>query len=110
MGEPIGKVIRLVPGLVERTNPAQEPQRPQASQPAGKADGNFADLFSNLINSVDDLQKESARLQEAFLSGEPVELHQVMIKAEEAGLAMELLLEIRNRIVNAYNELLRMPI
>jgi flagellar hook-basal body complex protein FliE len=33
-----------------------------------------------------------------------------MIKAEEAGLATELLLEIRNRIVSAYNELLRMPV
>ena len=44
------------------------------------------------------------------MNGDPVELHQVMIKAEEAGVAMDLLLEIRNRLLNAYNDLIRMPI
>ncbi|MEE8404551.1 MAG: flagellar hook-basal body complex protein FliE [candidate division Zixibacteria bacterium] len=44
------------------------------------------------------------------MNGDPVELHQVMIKAEEAGLATDLLLEIRNRLISAYNELIRMPI
>ncbi|MFQ6008178.1 MAG: flagellar hook-basal body complex protein FliE, partial [Candidatus Zixiibacteriota bacterium] len=75
-----------------------------------EAKKNFGDLLVSLIDSVNELQKESAQSQDAFLNGEPVELHQVMIKAEEAGLAMELLLEIRNRLVNAYNELLRMPV
>ena len=62
-----------------------------------------------MIGDVNDLQMESAQLQQAFLAGEPVELHQVMIKAEEAGLSMDLLLEIRNKLVNAYNEIIRMP-
>jgi flagellar hook-basal body complex protein FliE len=39
-----------------------------------------------------------------------VELHQVMIKAEEAGLATDLLLEIRNKLINAYNQLMNMPV
>ena len=104
--EPVGRVTHLVPGLAEQVKP----------ESAGKAhievEGkkNFGDLFANLINSVNDLHMESAQIQDAFLNGEPVELHQVMIKAEEAGLAMDLLLEIRNRLVNAYNELLRMPV
>ena len=63
-----------------------------------------------MINSVNQLQTETGQAQEALMNGDPVELHQVMIKAEEAGLATDLLLEIRNRLISAYNELIRMPI
>jgi flagellar hook-basal body complex protein FliE len=99
-------VIRLVPGLVERPQEQNSGVKNLPSEQEGK----FQDLFSDLLNSVNQLQNESADIQQAFLSGEPVELHQVMIKAEEAGLAMDLLLEIRNRLITAYNDLMRMPI
>ena len=56
------------------------------------------------------IQKDSAQLQEAFMNGEPVEIHQMMIKAQEAGISMDLLLEVRNKLVNAYSEIMRMPI
>ena len=42
--------------------------------------------------------------------GQPIELHQVMIAAEKAGIALELLVETRNRLVEAYQELMRMPV
>jgi flagellar hook-basal body complex protein FliE len=104
--EPVGRVTHLLPGLAEQVKPEPPSQAP--SEVEGKK--NFGDLLANLIDSVNDLQKESAQIQDAFLNGEPVELHQVMIKAEEAGLSMDLLLEIRNRLVNAFNELLRMQV
>jgi len=106
MTVPLGSINRLLPGVTQQAGR----QLVDEVKRDTKTEGSFTDLFSKLINSVNDLHKESAQIQEAFLSGEPVELHQVMIKAEEAGLATELLLEIRNRIVNAYNELLRMPV
>jgi flagellar hook-basal body complex protein FliE len=104
--EPVGRVTHLVPGLAEQVKPESANKTPIEVE--GKK--NFGDLFANLIDSVNDVQMESVQIQDAFLNGEPVELHQIMIKAEEAGLAMDLLLEIRNRLVNAYNELLRMPV
>lgn len=104
--EPVGRVTHLLPGLAEQFKPESVNKIPEEIE----AKKNFGDLLVSLIDSVNELQKESAQIQDAFLNGEPVELHQVMIKAEEAGLAMELLLEIRNRLVNAYNELLRMPV
>lgn len=106
MAEPVGNVVRLLPGFIEPSDSKQK----TGIQPELQPEVKFTDLFADMINSVNDLQKESGQIQEAFLSGEPVELHQVMIKAKEAGLAMDLLLEIRNRLVSAYNELLRMPI
>jgi len=106
MSANITQVNRLVPGLIEPVG-------------TGKTDGlkqnpatgsNFSDLLSNFINSVNDTQNDAARMQNALLAGEPVELHDVMIKAEEAGLSMDLLLEIRNRLLSAYNDLIKMPI
>ena len=101
----VPKVNRLVPGLIEPTGsgkPAKVTETPVEG-------GNFTDLLSNLINSVNDSQHEAAQTQSALLAGEPVELHDVMIKAEEAGLAMDLLLEIRNRLLSAYNDIMKMP-
>ena len=99
------KVNRLVPGLIEQTG------RGLKDKTTPPVEGEkFQDLFANMLNSVNRLQTESADIQNAFLNGEPVELHQVMIKAEEAGVATDLLLEIRNKLISAYNELMRMPV
>jgi flagellar hook-basal body complex protein FliE len=105
MSVPVTNINRLVPGLIEKigSNPAAD----KASSEVNK--GQFADLLTNVINSTNELQAASAEAQRALMAGESVELHEVMIKGEEAGLAMDLLLEIRNRIVNGYNEIMRMP-
>ena len=103
MSAPLNNVNRLVPGLIEKVTPAGDKTAP-------KSEGtSFGEELMNVLNSVNDLQSEAGQAQEAFLNGEPVELHEVMIKAEEAGLAMDLLLEIRNRLVEGYQEIMRMP-
>lgn len=104
-----GNVIntqRLVPGLIEKIGKGQS-----STAMTEEANGpRFTELLSSMIQSVNETQKEAGELQQAFLLGEPVELHQVMIKAEEAGLSMDLLLEIRGKLINAYNDLIKMPI
>lgn len=96
---------RLVPGLIEPTSAPGKIQKPESTgkQPA------FADMLTDLLDSVNQAQKESGQMQQAFMAGEPVELHQLMIKAEEAGVATDLLLEVRNKLVDAYREIMKMP-
>ena len=98
-------VNRLIPSLVEGVS------RPSVVEAGTKVENRteFSELFANLVNSVNELQTESAQAQQALMAGEPIELHEVMIKGEEAGLAMDLLLEIRGRIVEGYKEIMRMP-
>lgn len=105
MAGSITNVNRLVPGLIEKlgSKPTEAAKGPEASATS------FSDLLSNMVNSVNDLQTDAAKAQDALLAGEPVELHDVMIKAEEAGIATDLLLEIRNKLVNAFDEIMRMP-
>ena len=96
---------RLVPGLIEPSGLGITPPKPGGEVGGAK----FSELVSDLISSVNDAQKDAAAAQQAFVAGEPIELHQVMIKAEEAGISTELLLQIRNRLVDGFKEIMRMP-
>jgi len=66
-------------------------------------------MSTGLVNSVNDLQFDAAKAQELLATGDAADLHQVMIAAEEAGIALDLLLEIRNKLVDAYKTLMQMP-
>lgn len=68
----------------------------------------FADTLKRAIGEVSALQEEAKDAISAFLQGEPVELHQVMASAEEAGLALELLIEVRNKLADAYRSVINM--
>ena len=103
----ISNISRLVPGLIEPTGP-KTVKLPADNESV--SEGNFTELLGNLLNSVNDKHAESAEIQQALLDGENVELHQVMIKLEEAGLATDLFLEVRNKLLAAYSELMRMPL
>jgi len=70
----------------------------------------FGDMLKNAIDSINGLQDEAGEAQDKFVRGEAAELHQVMIAAEKAGLSFDLLLEIRKRLVEAYQDIMRMPI
>jgi len=105
----VGNIIntpRVVPGLLEQLGNSSR----SVSSTDDEKSGGFAEQLGNLLKATNEAQFDSAAMQEAFLNGEPVELHQVMIKAEEAGLTMDLLLEIRNKLVSAYKRLTEMPL
>ncbi|HDS30542.1 MAG TPA: flagellar hook-basal body complex protein FliE [Firmicutes bacterium] len=70
----------------------------------------FSDLLSKAVGSVNDLSLERDRLALDLAMGRPVELHQVMLAASKAQIAMELFIELRNKLIEAYQEISRMPI
>ncbi|MCX7736434.1 MAG: flagellar hook-basal body complex protein FliE [Candidatus Kapabacteria bacterium] len=70
----------------------------------------FSDTLNGFINDVDSLQKESASMTEKFIKGEPVDIHDVMISAEKAKTSFQLLMEIRNKFLDLYKEVLRMQV
>ena len=69
-----------------------------------------AQAAGSFLDAVNDLQMEASALQKNLYSDSPTELHRVMIAAQEAGTATELLVEIRNKLVEAYQELMRLPV
>ena len=71
-------------------------------------DLSFQDTLRQMIGEVSDLQEGSKNAIEAFVRGDPVEVHQVMAAAEEAGIALDFLIEIRNRLTEAYRTVIQM--
>jgi flagellar hook-basal body complex protein FliE len=78
-----------------------------ASAPEGKS---FADILKESIERANQLQKESEALQASLAAGETDNVEEVMIAVRKAELAFETLMQIRNKLIDAYDELQRMRI
>jgi flagellar hook-basal body complex protein FliE len=78
--------------------------------PAAEA-GDFGSLLVKSINSVNDVQQEAGRLGDAFVTGDPsVSLAEVMIAKQKAGIAFEATLQVRNKLLSAYKEIMAMQV
>jgi flagellar hook-basal body complex protein FliE len=82
---------------------------PQTGSVAGSGES-FADVLGKFVDDVNTLQNKASESIEKLSAGDISDVHQVMVAVEEAGTAMEFMLEIRNRIVDAYQEIMRMPV
>lgn len=89
---------------------------PQATMPgaprASGADlvGSFGSLLEQAIDTVNDMQTRADRLTERLATGEVGDIHQVMIAVEQVNIAMHLTMQVRNKIIESYQEIMRMQI
>ena len=103
--------MQIRPDVLTRSLPAfPGPDTGAIQIPLGDAEGanGFSDLFTRAINEVSDARDRSSDLTTRFANGENVELHQVMAATEEAGLALDMLVELRNKVVEAYRTMINM--
>lgn len=70
----------------------------------------FADQLAKAVDQVQDLSARSRELVDGMAAGRTTEVHDVMIAAKESQLAFELLVEVRNKLLEAYQELMRMQV
>ncbi|MBU8871883.1 MAG: flagellar hook-basal body complex protein FliE [Gemmatimonadales bacterium] len=77
---------------------------------AGKIQKSFADQLQQAVLEVDSLQTNREQMVEGMVNGQVTEVHDVMIAAQESQLAFELLLEVRNKLLESYQEIMRMPV
>lgn len=88
----------------------------QLLQPAGAGEkketggSSFSDLLNNALKELNDTQLKAEKLTRDLLTGEIQDLHQVTIAMQEARLAMQLAVEIRNKVIEAYQEVFRMQV
>lgn len=70
----------------------------------------FGKIFSNLLNSATQADAEDKAQNLSLIAGEAEDPHNVLIAAEKADLSLLLAVEVRNKIIDAYNEIMRMQI
>ena len=72
--------------------------------------GDFGSALTQAIEQVDEAQKASDAQVEAFVAGEQENLHEVMISMNQAEMYLQLMTEVRNRMLETYQELMRMQV
>lgn len=100
----IGQALTLMPnirqvnksGLIDKTL-----KETQAS---------FGETLQRAITDVNTLQTEAGKAVDKMVTGEAVDLHEVMIAVEKARTSFDLLMEIRNKTMDAYREIMRMQV
>lgn len=65
----------------------------------------FGDVISQAINKVNGTQVEANNMVESLIKGEDVSMHDVMLSMQESQISMQLMLEVRNKLFEAYKEL-----
>ena len=86
--------------------PVITPAKPATQAPAEA----FGSVFQDAISRVEQFRLDAQSSVDRFLSGDSEELHTVALKAQQAELSFELFLQVRNKIVNAYQEVMRMQV
>jgi flagellar hook-basal body complex protein FliE len=76
----------------------------------GEATGGFADIFGEALNTAAQTDTEDKESTLALLSGQADDMSGLLLDAEKAEIALNLTLQIRNKVVDAYNEIMRMQI
>lgn len=72
---------------------------------------NFSDVLKTSIDKVNDTQMTAGQLSEAFQKGDPdVALSDVMISMQKASVSFQAMLQVRNKLVNAYTDIMNMPV
>ena len=90
----------IQPGIV--TNIAL----PSVDPPAASSE--FRDLLSSSIAAVNQQQNDAQTAVNQFLSGDSIELHSVALAGQRADLSMDLFLQVRNKVLSAYQEIMKL--
>ncbi len=96
-------MIKSIEGIPEPFGGSTVKPVPQQGQ-------GFGDILKNAVESVNSMQHEAGRLEDAVAKGENVNIHQAVIAGEKAGLSFKLLMQVRNKMIEAYQEVMRMQV
>lgn len=100
----IGQALTLLP------NADDARRRTALEKSITETNVSFGESLQRAIADVNSLQSEAGKAVEKLVGGEGVDLHEVMIAVEKAKTSFDLLMEIRNKAMDAYRELMRMQV
>lgn len=88
----------------------EELAEPTATGSVQPTSDSFASMLGQFVSDVNTQQNISAQTVSALQSGQNVPLHQAVIAMEEANVSFQLMVEVRNRLLDAYQEIMRMQV
>lgn len=111
-GGSIQDIIALRQQIIDRSKVLQDVHQPKSAEPteAGTPAPNFGDSLRSALDNVKAVQAESSRLTAAYERGEETDIAKVMLARQESSVAFEATLQVRNKLLAAYQETMRMGI
>ena len=108
------RLMALRSAILEQNNALQRAAGLGAGAPAGDAgatrpDG-FADVLRSALESVNAAQSQSSAMTAAYERGETTDIAAVMLARQQASIGFEATLQVRNRLLTAYKDIMSMPV
>ncbi|HEY8499465.1 MAG TPA: flagellar hook-basal body complex protein FliE [Clostridia bacterium] len=85
-------------------------QRTRETGIQAEEQASFRDIMMQALRNVSELEKQADSITEDFIAGRTDSIHSVLIAAEKASISLELIVEVRDRVLDAYSEIMRMQI
>jgi len=102
------QILALRQQIVDRTAVLQELRAPDAaSNPAPAAEAGFAGALRGALDGVKARQSNAEALSAAYERGDGVDIAKVMLARQESGIAFEATLQVRNKLLSAYQDIMR---
>lgn len=95
---------------IKGVNPLQSGNMPVAKNNAAGGGEDFGEMLMDVLREVNESQLKSRDAQNDLMAGRKVDLQDVMITMERASTAMQLTMSVRNKLLEAYQEIQRMQI
>lgn len=97
------EALQMTPVRMRATSHLNENTEPQEAK-------SFGEFLTDALNKTNDLQQDASRLNAALAAGKIDDVSQVVVASEKADIALQLTLQVRNRAVDAYQEIMRMQV
>ncbi|MCP4728234.1 MAG: flagellar hook-basal body complex protein FliE [bacterium] len=98
------------PGKFQIQRPVvNKPGQPKIDHTSAKYE-TFSETLNSFVEDVNDLQQDAGKTVDRFVTGEIKDVHDVMIAVEKASVSFELMMEVRNKMIEAYHEMFRMQV
>lgn len=91
-------------------SPGLGPLTATAPSSAKRPSGQFGEVLGRAIDSLNELQQTADAASLDVATGGPTEIHEAMIAVQEAQLGFQVALQVRNKLIESYQEIMRMPV
>jgi len=107
----IQQILAMRQQIIDRSNLLQQVRgaSPAPEAPQGPAEG-FSGALKQALDSVSATQQKASDLSAAYERGEVTDIAKVMLARQESGVAFEATLQVRNRLLSAYQDIMRMGV
>jgi flagellar hook-basal body complex protein FliE len=105
----IAPIINVFAGLTAPTAAGSGSALSSALSPGGSGQGApFSDLLTDAVSQVNELESRARNAVSGLMTGDGVDVHQAMIATQKANMAFEMALAVRNKAVQAYQQVIGM--